>query len=278
MSSSVTTTHEDEDPAAIVLVSRLGPYDVLLGRGTGANEYQGNKYFRGLVLRLKDHYQSACTHMEAKAVVLSALRDIEAKGGRFLAKNTTHPHINEDYIVVSEATAIRKTNQAFRYSLRRNSNASSQLRGICKDRNTPDVDTANSAKPTVPKSVAVPLAPEASNAPATKKDVVASHLWRTSNISPQHLSSFLADVGTSPTPSLSSPIGISSRNSFSNLSTLAELRAAATTTPWLQPPLLPPERSITLQRIQETLIETAILEATIHRQQMAQLAKLERLL
>jgi hypothetical protein len=65
----------------------LLPHDVLLGRGSGSNDYEGNVMFRSLVEERKREYLSAVTTREDKNRIAQEIFDqITMNGGRFLKK------------------------------------------------------------------------------------------------------------------------------------------------------------------------------------------------
>jgi hypothetical protein len=65
-------------------VEALNDNDVLLGRGSGPNEYVGNKRFRRIVSENRDEYV-ACSKSKEKNVIAKRVYDsVISAGGRFL--------------------------------------------------------------------------------------------------------------------------------------------------------------------------------------------------
>lgn len=60
------------------------PNDVLLGRGSGASNWEGNKQFRRLAEEQKEEYVAACKYRDKKRIAQEFLNHIHSLGGRFL--------------------------------------------------------------------------------------------------------------------------------------------------------------------------------------------------
>jgi hypothetical protein len=120
-----------------MLLRDLGPHDVLLGRGTGPNENQGNRLFRDEVRKGEDEYCRQSQSRVAKdLVVLQTIEAVRERGGRFVRrvrlckkrKNTTNSapmkrnqqECCDLYEVESKRDiVIEKVRQAFQYCRRR---------------------------------------------------------------------------------------------------------------------------------------------------------------
>ena len=75
-----------QQAATGVIVTELGPYDVLFGRGSGPNDHEGNIRFRKLVAERKAEYM-ATNHRMTKAKIAREIVDaVLCKNGRFLKK------------------------------------------------------------------------------------------------------------------------------------------------------------------------------------------------
>lgn len=100
-------------------MTEIGPCDVLLGRGTGPNENQGNKFYRDVLRKYKEEYRIASNRREKKIVVMKAIEEVKKKGGRFLekVKSSGERKGNEKFEEVKDPVAFLKTRQAFRYIL-----------------------------------------------------------------------------------------------------------------------------------------------------------------
>jgi hypothetical protein len=108
------------------LVSDLSPNDVLLGRGTGPNEHEGNIRFREQVHALRQEYQIAKGRGAKTEIARSTVKMIKKKKGRFLRKlnkselrnirGAWGKGIEDVYLVVTDdETLVLKTKQTFRH-------------------------------------------------------------------------------------------------------------------------------------------------------------------
>jgi hypothetical protein len=102
------------------LLKELGPNDVLLGRGTGPNEYVGNIRFRALVCEVISTSDLATFNSGSKSKLsASVVIAIKERGGRFVKKVSGSSRRREDfYKEVTHAVALGKTKQSFRHQLR----------------------------------------------------------------------------------------------------------------------------------------------------------------
>jgi len=66
------------------MIKSPGPNDILLGRGSGPNQFEGNKQFRRLVEERKDEYMASNKHKEKKKIAAEVLEQIRSLGGQFL--------------------------------------------------------------------------------------------------------------------------------------------------------------------------------------------------
>jgi hypothetical protein len=102
-------------------VTELNDNDVLLGRGTGPNNNQGNVKFRVAVERLRLPYTSTSSRKMKNRIVRKTIHAVKAKNGRFLNK-LRKGHIKKlglpdkaTYEVASDGVAVEKAKQALRY-------------------------------------------------------------------------------------------------------------------------------------------------------------------
>jgi hypothetical protein len=121
--------------------TRLGTNDVLLGRGTGPNEHEGNKTFRVMaadLLKRIDRTSKDHTNISKVDLARGLVAMVHSKKGRFVRKLTKDEvnAVNRDvfktsdkklvkrhylrglYVVVPEDVAIEKAKQSFRHQLR----------------------------------------------------------------------------------------------------------------------------------------------------------------
>jgi hypothetical protein len=111
----------DSNAAPRVVVVDYHQQDVLLGRGTGPNEHQGNRFYRDIAKQKNEEYLS-CTGRSGKdLLVMEVIQAVWARGGRFLKKHEKgrHPRGPGDsctvYEVADKTTVLEKTRQVFQY-------------------------------------------------------------------------------------------------------------------------------------------------------------------
>jgi hypothetical protein len=102
------------------LLEELGPNDVLLGRGTGPNEYVGNIRFRALVCEVISNSNLATFNSGSKSrLSASVVIAIKERGGRFVKKVSGSSRRRGDfYKEVTHTVALGKTKQSFRHQLK----------------------------------------------------------------------------------------------------------------------------------------------------------------
>jgi hypothetical protein len=152
--SSISTLEEshltmaDEAPSSHDLspdlITTIKQDDVLMGRGSGPNEFIGNQRFRSLVEARKGEYKSAPKNKLKTKIAKEVIDEIHALGGRFLKQvETGTPDIN--YVVeeavwceVEEKLALEKCKQTLRQKENpvgtnesRNASAVSSDVGVC---------------------------------------------------------------------------------------------------------------------------------------------------
>lgn len=104
----------------------LGPYDVLLGRGTGPNEHIGNIRFRARVRELIEQLSSKellSGGLTKSRLAKQVVDQVAEKGGVFLRQVSPSPghggkKSEEGFVEVSRAVATDKAKQNFRHQLR----------------------------------------------------------------------------------------------------------------------------------------------------------------
>lgn len=108
--TTVTTVHE----------KNLQKYDVLCGRGTGPNEYCGNKHFLKLVAKRRKQYISTSSRSEKAQIAKDIIDQVRSLSppGRFLEKLKTsckRSYSNSLWIIVKdEKKCLEKAKQALR--------------------------------------------------------------------------------------------------------------------------------------------------------------------
>jgi len=102
-------------------VTELGPHDVLLGRGTGPSNHEGNVNFRTAVEAMKADYVATPSRRAKNRLVRKTVEAIKSKKGRFLSKlrksemKVLGLKQKVAYEVVADSVAFEKTKQAIRY-------------------------------------------------------------------------------------------------------------------------------------------------------------------
>jgi hypothetical protein len=102
--------------------------DVLLGRGSGSNEHQGNLMYRSLVKAKKEEYTSCTTRKDKDLLVIKVIQEVHDSGGRFLKKlqngrGTTGGTVLDVYEIADHKTMKEKTRQVFQYFRREQFNS-----------------------------------------------------------------------------------------------------------------------------------------------------------
>jgi len=77
---------DDSDNNAVIIVKRLQPYDIIMGRGSLQTEYQGNKRLRELVQDYRQAYVGSNKHKDKQQIALAILSTVLVQGGRFLRR------------------------------------------------------------------------------------------------------------------------------------------------------------------------------------------------
>jgi len=102
------------------MASKPRPNDVLLGRGSGPNHFEGNKQYRRLADERKVEYAAAVKHKEKQRIAKELRNHIHSLGGRFLQlsqnKIPEGCSIVEDGIwyEADESTSLEKCRQSLR--------------------------------------------------------------------------------------------------------------------------------------------------------------------
>jgi hypothetical protein len=94
----------------------LNPNDVLMGRGSGVNDSEGNRRFRWIIEQKKDEYFAATKKKEKREIAQQVLNEILGRGGRFLQQNTASSGIvgSVSYANVDLSKALKKCLHALR--------------------------------------------------------------------------------------------------------------------------------------------------------------------
>jgi hypothetical protein len=99
------------------LITTLYENDVLSGRGTGPNEYSGNRRFRDVVDDYRNEYAAADSHEEKRKVAERVVDEIGRSNGRFLTRvDKADSFVIEDGVwkEMDRDAAVEKCKQALR--------------------------------------------------------------------------------------------------------------------------------------------------------------------
>lgn len=110
-------------------ITELRPCDVLLGRGSGSNDHEGNIRFRQIVSKRKDEYMATNHRMTKVRIAQEIVDQVLANNGRFLrrlegqdAKDHGVPEGTEAWVLVDEDTIMEKAKQALRQNAQKRDN------------------------------------------------------------------------------------------------------------------------------------------------------------
>eukprot|EP00984_Skeletonema_dohrnii_P014201 scaffold5944_cov67-Skeletonema_dohrnii-CCMP3373.AAC.1 len=104
-------------------VTELRDHDVVLGRGSGPNDRQGNINFRSLCKDKKIAYIEATSRDEKGRIAADIVATVHGRGGRFLKRLTAEQAKNVDvqlrgadavYELADQQTILEKTKQTLR--------------------------------------------------------------------------------------------------------------------------------------------------------------------
>ena len=88
--------------------------DVLLGRGPGLSQFEGNLRFRALVDERKAEYTATTKRKEKKRIAKEIVDLVHAKGGRFLKQENASDNYNNVWFEADLNAAMEKTKQSLR--------------------------------------------------------------------------------------------------------------------------------------------------------------------
>jgi hypothetical protein len=110
-----------------VVATKLGPHDVLMGRGTPAMTHTGNVAFRRLVASRKLDYVQALRRREKDGIAREIVASVKSRDGLFLRKiDSSSVHASKEHLIagipkgesawmtVSEEAVLLKVKQALR--------------------------------------------------------------------------------------------------------------------------------------------------------------------
>jgi hypothetical protein len=121
------SNHVEHDPSAnsqlhtplTLLVTQAGPFDVLLGRGRGTQQHEGNQRFQAIIDENKDLYNSFQSRDKKTRTTRDIVNSIKTSGdeiGRFLKFDSTI----RGWVEVGDEVARVKVAQALRYKREEN--------------------------------------------------------------------------------------------------------------------------------------------------------------
>jgi hypothetical protein len=106
-------------PHTLLLVTEAGPFDVLLGRGRGTQQHEGNQRFQAIINENKDLYNTFRSRDKKTSTTRDIVNLIKTSGeeiGRFLKFDTT----TRGWVEVDDEVARVKVAQALRYKREEN--------------------------------------------------------------------------------------------------------------------------------------------------------------
>lgn len=113
------------------MLTSLNEHDVILGRGTGPNNYIGNQNFRNLIDEYRKEYVDAGdTVSDVKSRIASTIfQKIQTRGGRFVkqlkkGRLEGNVYVEGRWQVAQESVALEKIKQV--------SNSNNAVRSNCK--------------------------------------------------------------------------------------------------------------------------------------------------
>lgn len=119
------------------IVTKVGPSDVLIGRGSRAMNNPGNVFYRALVGEKMEHFRCSLRRKHKDEIARQVLRTIQTRGGRFLQRAASGVAVSPPpggegiWHAVSEQTSLEKVKQA--------------LRDRSREENTPPSSSATSS-------------------------------------------------------------------------------------------------------------------------------------
>jgi len=120
--NKVAVTMEDELPSPAPLpvsnsrkaIKILKVDDVLLGRGPGLSQFEGNLRFRKLIEERREEYVATTIRKEKKRIAKEVFDVVKGRGGRFLKQDVSSVDYNADWYEADDSVSIEKTKQALR--------------------------------------------------------------------------------------------------------------------------------------------------------------------
>jgi len=105
--------------AGLKPVKEVNPHDVLLGRGSGSNQWIGNRYFRDIVKQRREEYISAKKNRRKKEIAKELFDCIRDSGGRFLRLDENAEPVDSivkegTWYECDEKASLEKCKQALR--------------------------------------------------------------------------------------------------------------------------------------------------------------------
>ena len=104
-------------------------FDVLFGRGNGLEKLPGNQYYRSLVRRQKQIYQTRKSNKEKIGISESIIYTIKSKGGKFYHKPTKERTSCGAWVEVPQLQLVDKVKQALREKRKQSTN---QVMSSCR--------------------------------------------------------------------------------------------------------------------------------------------------
>ena len=138
-------------------ITSLNDNDVMLGRGTGPNEFIGNRRFRDLIEQRQEEYNSIRgpnKHAEKRLIACEVIAQIHNLGGRFLKRVKIETPADGTLPEVEESVAVEKCQQALRdYRKQRRSSVGNGVRNNENNENEAVMSSRAAGLPTIASGI-----------------------------------------------------------------------------------------------------------------------------
>ena len=100
--------------APLQVIEKLGPHDVLLGRGAPISEHDGNVRIRKLCIQRQTDYANAIRRRDKHRVAMEIVKTVQMNGGRFLRRIGSSANAKAQWEQVDDLVQILgKVRQSF---------------------------------------------------------------------------------------------------------------------------------------------------------------------
>lgn len=92
--------------ATLQVIEKLGPHDVLLGRGAPISEHDGNVRIRKLCIQRQTDYANAIRRQDKHRVAMEIVKTVQMNGGRFLRRIGSNANAKAQWEQVDDLVQI----------------------------------------------------------------------------------------------------------------------------------------------------------------------------